>query len=89
MAACATWFNCEFVWNPAKGETVGSSILEAIRQGHWDYEPQTTKDGEYISTSALPGSEAKLEILAERIAAGLPLWHPNDRITYDDKEDLE
>lgn len=68
---------------------MGSSILDAIRQGHWDYEPQKKQDQDYSSTSALPGSEGKLEILAERIAAGLPLWHPNDRITYDDSEDLE
>ena len=64
-----------------------SSVLEAIRDGHWDYEPTKSEEDEYESTSALPGSEEKLEVLAERIAGGLPLWHPADRITYDDSEE--
>jgi hypothetical protein len=68
---------------------VNSSILEAIRQGQWDYEPNSTEDEEYSFTSALPGTNAKLQILADRIAEGLPLWHPNDRITYDDSESIE
>lgn len=63
-----------------------SSILEAIRQGQWDYEPQSAADDDFNCTKALPGSDAKLEVLAQRIAEGLPLWHPNDRVTYDDSE---
>lgn len=68
---------------------MGSSILEAIKQGHWDYEPKSKDHRDYSSTTALPGSEEKLEVLAERIAAGLPLWHPGDRITYDDLQSPE
>lgn len=63
-----------------------SSILDAIKQGKWDYEPSFRKEIDYSSTNALPGSEAKLEVLAQRIAEGLPLWHPNDRLTWDDSE---
>ena len=59
------------------------SVLEAIRSGNWDYEPDqdTEKDG-FDSTSALPGSGQKLEVLADRIRSGLPLWHPEDRLSY-------
>jgi hypothetical protein len=32
----------------------------------------------------MPGTAAKLHILAQRIREGLPLWHPLDR---DDLED--
>mgnify|MGYP007073301516 CR=1 FL=1 len=61
-----------------------NSVLDAIREGIWDYEPDSTDEDEYRSTKALPGSDEKLHILAERIKAGLPLWHPDDRQTYDD-----
>ena len=73
-------------WHLQRGYKVENSILDAIRQGHWDYEPTVTRDDDYSSTSALPGSEDKLQVLASRIAEGLPLWHPEDRITYDDSE---
>ena len=42
------------------------SVLEAIRQGHWDFEPETVKDDQYDSTEALPGSHAKIQELAEQ-----------------------
>ena len=40
-------------------------------------------DSGFLATDALPGSPEKLEILARRIRDGLPLWHPDDRHTYD------
>ena len=61
-----------------------NSVLEAIREGIWDYEPNTADRRDYASTKALPGSVEKLDILAKRIKEGLPLWHPDDRQTYDD-----
>ena len=61
-----------------------NSVLDAIREGIWDYEPDSTKQERCSSTKALPGSDEKLDILAERIKKGLPLWHPEDRRTYDD-----
>ena len=66
---------------------VPSSILDAIKMGIWDFDPEDQEvndDEQYEPTSSLPGSEEKLAILSERINAGLPLWHPQDRYTYDD-----
>lgn len=62
---------------------VVKSVLEAIQAGEWDFEPQRLADPGFIATDALPGSPEKLEILARRIRDGLPLWHPEDRHTYD------
>lgn len=31
------------------------------------------------ATEARPGSAEKIEVLRQRNAAGLPLWHPQDR----------
>jgi hypothetical protein len=61
-------------------------VLEAIKEGIWDYEPEQAQDEMYDSTEALPGSNTKLTILAERLAQGLPLWHPEDRRTYNDTD---
>ena len=65
------------------------SVLDAIRQGVWDYEPDHDKGAEYDSTVALPGTDEKLQVLAERVRMGLPLWHPSDRRTYDDSQEAE
>ncbi|HMO15081.1 MAG TPA: hypothetical protein PKD64_13275 [Pirellulaceae bacterium] len=62
------------------------SILHAIQNGNWDFEPVTTEEEEFAATSALPGSVEKLDILAERIEKGLPLWHSQDRLDYGDTE---
>ena len=61
------------------------SVLEAIQAGDWSYEPVGAAARDYSATNALPGSSEKLEILARRITEGLPLWHPEDRHTFDDK----
>jgi hypothetical protein len=58
---------------------VPESVLEAIKQGIWNYEPPQVDRGQFRSTQAVPGSEEKLAILAERVRMGLPLWHPSDR----------
>ncbi|HEV3417051.1 MAG TPA: hypothetical protein VG056_09570 [Pirellulales bacterium] len=63
-----------------------NSVLEAIKQGHWDFEPQQVPQNEYDATRALPGSDAKLAIMAERLKQGLPLWHPEDVRNFDDLE---
>lgn len=63
------------------------SVLDAIKQGHWDFEPDTVEANDYDSTPALPGSNEKITMLAERVTSGLPLWHPEDRISYDDSEE--
>ena len=59
-----------------------NSVIEAIQLGIWDFEPEDKEFDEYSSTPALPGSEEKLNVLAERISQGQPLWHPSDRRSY-------
>ncbi len=63
------------------------SVLDAIRQGNWDFEPAEMCEEEYESTSALPGSDEKIGELATRAREGLPLWHPADRICFDDTDE--
>ncbi|MGI9456932.1 MAG: hypothetical protein ACR2NU_10240 [Aeoliella sp.] len=63
------------------------SVLEAIREGVWDYEPTNIQQDQFSSTRAMPGSRAKLDMLASRAAEGLPLWHEEDRLEYDDGKD--
>ncbi len=65
---------------------MASSVLDAIKSGIWDYEPEKTVANQYDSTEAMPGSNEKLAILARRVESGLPLWHPSDRRSYDDSE---
>lgn len=67
------------------------SVLEAIKSGDWNYEPDDSpsQGDDFDATSALPGSGQKLEVLAERIRSGLPLWHPEDRLTYSLNKDEE
>ena len=60
------------------------SIIEAIKQGEWDYDPENDTREAFPATTAMPGSDEKLDILAARVLQGLPLWHPSDRRTYDD-----
>jgi len=64
---------------------VPRSVLEAIRQGDWSFEPQNAQPTKQDATAALPGSTEKLDVLAERLRQGLPLWHPADRLSYDDR----
>jgi hypothetical protein len=61
---------------------VTTSVLEAVKQGQWDFEPPKVEDTCFASTRALPGSNEKLTILAQRIAQGLPLWHSKDCRNY-------
>lgn len=66
------------------------SILDAIKSGDWNYDPdQNEAEDDFDATSALPGSGKKLEVLADRIRSGLPLWHPEDRLTYGATEEEE
>jgi hypothetical protein len=57
-------------------------VIEAIKQGLWDYEPEPDDREEFDSTEALPGTVEKLVVLANRAEQGLPLWHPSDRLTF-------
>ena len=63
------------------------SVLEAIKEGDWNFEPNNQQVVNLKATGALPGTTEKLDVLAERLKQGLPLWHPSDRRTYDDNEE--
>ncbi|MDX1945427.1 MAG: hypothetical protein SFU86_08460 [Pirellulaceae bacterium] len=62
------------------------SLLEAMKVGEWDFEPRSEASKDAPGTTAMPGTSEKLDVLAERLRLGLPLWHPRDRVTYDDNE---
>ncbi len=64
---------------------MAKSVLEAIKLGIWDYEPEQVEARGFPATRAMPGTDEKLEVLAQRIRAGLPLWHHDDRRDYDDE----
>ena len=59
------------------------SVLDAIRAGEWDYEPQLQASEGAEATKAMPGTSEKLDVLASRLQQGLPLWNPSDRIDYE------
>jgi hypothetical protein len=65
---------------------VPRSILEAIQQGDWEFEPGGEELVSLKPTTALPGTAEKLLVLAERLQQGLPLWHPADPRSYEDRE---
>ena len=58
------------------------NVFEAILEcGHdEDFVPMETED--WGATDAAAGSRRKIDVLAERIRKGLPLWHPEDRRDY-------
>lgn len=62
------------------------SVIEAVRQGDWNFEPSGQEPVHLKETKALPGTSEKLDVLADRLRQGLPLWHPEDRLTYADEE---
>lgn len=65
-----------------RGDFIMRNVFDAILEcGHdEDFEPVATPD--FQPTDAPAGSQAKLEVLAERIRCGLPLWHKDDRSDY-------
>jgi hypothetical protein len=65
------------------GTIVSKSVLDAIREGDWDFEPEQVEQNRFAATQAIPGTREKLAVLAARARAGLPLWHENDRLDYD------
>jgi hypothetical protein len=65
-----------------KRTTQTRNVFEAIlKYGHdEDFSPEECE--EYGATEAPAGSREKLDVLAERIMRGVPLWHPDDRHDY-------
>jgi hypothetical protein len=64
---------------------VANSVLDAIKLGLWDFEPQDVEVEEFRATGAMPGTTDKLTVLADRVRKGLPLWHPKDRQDSDEE----
>ncbi len=67
-------------------QDVAKSVLNAIKDGQWDFEPEEVADKQFSSTRAMPGTDEKLDVMAARIEAGLPLWHGGDRKDYDEDQ---
>lgn len=65
------------------------SVLDAVKMGIWDFEPDEDVTATFPATDALPGSTEKLAVLTERVQRGLPLWHPEDRRTYEMSKRLD
>lgn len=61
------------------------SVLDAIKDGLWDFEPENVASKQYHSTGAMPGTKEKLDIMAQRVKEGLPIWHDSDRSDFDEK----
>ena len=55
------------------------SVLDAIKMGFWDFEPIEVQSSDFDCTDSMPGTKEKLQVLAERVRGGLPMWHPEDR----------
>jgi hypothetical protein len=67
-----------------EGRNMIKNVLDAIREGDGFFEPDEVDPRLYPATAAIPGTDEKLEVLAARVRAGLPLWHKSDRPDYDD-----
>ena len=63
------------------------SIIEAIKLGIWDFDPDSECVPDSDATVALPGSDETLAVLARRVELGEPLWHPSDRLSVANDED--
>ncbi len=62
------------------------SVIEAVKMGQWDFEPDDQEATAFEATRAMPGTDEKLVVMADRVRQGMPLWHPADRRTYDGTE---
>ncbi len=58
------------------------NVFEAILECGHDEDFVPAKSEYYRATDAPAGSKSKLEILAQRVMRGTPLWHPEDRRDY-------
>jgi hypothetical protein len=62
---------------------VPKSVLEAIKLGLWDFEPPEANSDQFEAADAMPGTKEKLQVMAERVRCGLPIWHKADREEFD------
>jgi hypothetical protein len=58
------------------------NVFEAILECGHDEDFMPEENDEFGATDAPAGSRAKIDILANRVLLGQPLWHPSDRSDY-------
>jgi hypothetical protein len=58
------------------------NVFDAILECGHDEDFIPVENDEFEGTDAPAGSRAKIDILAERVMRGLPLWHDEDRSDY-------
>lgn len=58
------------------------NVFQAILECGHDEDFSPAESDDFRPTDAPAGSKAKLDMLAERVRKGLPLWHPSDRSDY-------
>ena len=74
---------CETVAEtPREPERTNRNVFEEIMLTGHDEDFVPAIRAEFCPTDAPAGSSAKVEVLAERVRKGLPLWHPEDRCSY-------
>ena len=61
---------------------VCKNVFEAILKYGHDEDFVPYEGDEFSATDAPAGSRAKIDILADRVLQGMPLWHPEDRNDY-------
>jgi len=63
-------------------DKIGNVFEAILKYGHdEDFAPKSESDS-FSATDAPAGSQNKIELLRERVALGLPLWHHDDRKDY-------
>jgi hypothetical protein len=58
------------------------NVFETILEIGHDEDFAPVETDQFVPTEAPAGSPEKLEVLAQRLREGLPLWHRNDRADY-------
>lgn len=58
------------------------NVFDAILKYGHDEDFVPVADLEFEPTTAPAGSREKLDVLADRVKRGQPLWHPEDRPDY-------
>ncbi len=58
------------------------NVFEAILESGHDEDFLPAETDEFSATDAPAGSRAKIDVLAERVLQGQPLWHTKDRSDY-------
>lgn len=58
------------------------NVFEAILKYGHDEDFAPAESDKFLPTDAPAGSDAKIEILRQRVEFGQPLWHRRDRVDY-------